>query len=112
MKQLPSKLGRRLASSPRARRLLYELRNRRVFADLYQHDRMLADSVLEGFCVYFEARFDDEIAFISSPADTPTSWGTPFLRASPRRVAPGDSVRLELTAEDLAHPSSWSWNWR
>ena len=67
---------------------------------------------LDGFCVYFEARFDDEIAFTSSPADPPTSWGTPFLRVSPRRFAPGDSVRLELTADDLAHPSSWSWNWR
>jgi len=70
------------------------------------------EGLLDGFCVYFEARFDDEIAFTSSPADTPTSWGTPFLRVSSRRVAPGDSVRLELTADDLAHPSTWSWNWR
>ena len=70
------------------------------------------EGLLDGFCVYFEARFDDEIAFTSSPADPPTSWGTPFLRVRPRRVAPGDSVRLELTTDDLAHPSSWSWNWR
>ena len=35
----------RLARTPRVRRLIYEMRNRAVFADLYQHDRMLADRV-------------------------------------------------------------------
>lgn len=33
------------AASPHVRRLVYEVRNRRSFSDLYQHDRMLADRV-------------------------------------------------------------------
>ena len=38
-------LRARVARSPRARAAIYRLRNRLVFADLYQHDRMLADQV-------------------------------------------------------------------
>jgi type I protein arginine methyltransferase len=70
------------------------------------------EGVLDGFCVHFHAAFDDEIGFGTSPVAPPTSWATPFLRVAPRRVAPGESVRLELTADDLADPSSWRWNWR
>jgi protein arginine N-methyltransferase 1 len=70
------------------------------------------EGLLDGFVVYFDAHFDDEIGFTSSPASAPTSWGTPFLRVSPRRVTPGDSVRLELTADDLADPATWRWTWR
>ena len=42
---LPDKARSRLARSPRAQRLAYRLRNRNVFADLYQHDQMLADRI-------------------------------------------------------------------
>jgi len=65
----------------------------------------------DGFAVYFEAWFDDEIGFSSSPDAPPTSWATPLLRVSPRRVAPGESIRLELTADDLADPATWRWPW-
>jgi protein arginine N-methyltransferase 1 len=42
---LPGRARDRLARSPRAQRLAYALRNRDVFADLYQHDQMLADRI-------------------------------------------------------------------
>jgi protein arginine N-methyltransferase 1 len=38
-------LPHRAAESRAGRRLIYEVRNRRVFSDLYQHDRMLHDRV-------------------------------------------------------------------
>ena len=38
-------LPQRAVDSRTGRRLLYELRNRRAFSDLYQHDRMLSDRV-------------------------------------------------------------------
>lgn len=40
-----SDLVDRLSESRAARRIVYAVRNRRTFADLYQHDRMLADRV-------------------------------------------------------------------
>jgi type I protein arginine methyltransferase len=65
---------------------------------------------LDGFCVYFEARFDDEIAFGSSPELATTNWATPLLRVRPRQVEPGDTIALELTADDLAAPRTWRWD--
>jgi type I protein arginine methyltransferase len=64
---------------------------------------------IDGLCVYFRASFDDEISFSSSPEERPTNWGTPLWRVEPRDVAPGDSVRLDLEARDLASPRSWRW---
>jgi protein arginine N-methyltransferase 1 len=67
--------------------------------------------LLDGFAVYFEVDFDDEVGFSSSPDATPTSWGTPLLRVGSREVSPGETIRLELTADDLADPASWRWPW-
>ena len=66
----------------------------------------------DGYCVYFDARFDEEIWFTSSPACPATNWATPLLRVSSRRVEPGEEIDHELTAEDLAAPQSWQWDWR
>jgi type I protein arginine methyltransferase len=64
----------------------------------------------DGFCVYFEAAFDDELSFTSSPAEPATNWATPFLRVAPRRVACGERLTLDLSATNLAIPSTWRWS--
>jgi protein arginine N-methyltransferase 1 len=69
-----------------------------------------AAGTLDGYCVYFDARFDDEIWFSSSPVAPTTSWATPFLRVAARRVAPGESIAFSLTADDLSSPSTWQWS--
>jgi hypothetical protein len=43
-----------------------------------------ADGVLDGLCVYFSAGFDPERWFTSSPAESPTSWGSPLQRVEQR----------------------------
>src|ERR1044072_1226466 len=40
---VPGTVRDRLERSEKGQRLIYQMRNRRLFADLYQHDRMLAD---------------------------------------------------------------------
>lgn len=65
---------------------------------------------LDGFCVYFDARFDAETGFSSSPELAATNWANPLLRVPVRPVTVGEEILLELEAEDLATPSSWSWN--
>jgi protein arginine N-methyltransferase 1 len=64
----------------------------------------------DGYCVYFEAGFDEEIRFDSSPASFPTSWGRPFMRVTPREVSAGEKIRLDLRAGDLAAPATWTWD--
>jgi type I protein arginine methyltransferase len=63
----------------------------------------------DGYCVYLDARFDEEIWFTTSPAAETTHWGAPFLRVTPREVATGEKIRLDLSAGDLAAPATWRW---
>jgi hypothetical protein len=71
-----------------------------------------SDGTLDGYCVYFDAFFDDEIGFTSSPQARATNWANPLLRVTPRRVKAGERLRFSLRARDLADPSSWEWDWR
>lgn len=76
-----------------------------------QYEReVVAPGTFDGFCVYLDARFDEEIWFTTSPAAEPTHWGAPFLRVTPREVAAGEKIRLDLSAGDLAAPATWRWN--
>jgi hypothetical protein len=69
---------------------------------------------LDGFCVSFVARFDDELRIDSSPfADDllrPSSWPIPMLRHETVRLADGDELTFELEATELASPSTWRWH--
>jgi hypothetical protein len=69
-----------------------------------------SNGILDGFCVYFDACFDDELLFTSSPAQPATNWAIPFLRVAPRRVRCGDVIELDLKASNLAVPSTWGWD--
>lgn len=69
-----------------------------------------ASGSFDGFCVYFDARFDEQIGFGSSPELPATNWANPLLRVRSRQVEPGEEIALELSAEDLATPRTWDWN--
>lgn len=64
---------------------------------------------LDGFCLYFVARFDETTAFSNSPEATPTHWMIPWLRTPSRTVQAGDRVSLKLTIPDIADPPTWRW---
>lgn len=64
---------------------------------------------LDGMAVYFEARFDDEIAFGNPPDGPIISWAIPWLRTERTAVEPGQRIRFALRARDLADPPSWDW---
>jgi protein arginine N-methyltransferase 1 len=69
----------------------------------------VADGILDGFCVYFRAGFDDEIWMTNAPGEPQTSWMAEFLRVESREVAAGDTITLDLRAGDLATPTTWRW---
>ncbi len=72
---------------------------------------VIAPGVLDGYCVYFAAHFDEELSFTSSPDARGTSWGDILLRVESREVGSGDEVLLSLTANLLSRTSSWRWDW-
>jgi protein arginine N-methyltransferase 1 len=63
----------------------------------------------DGFCVHFRARFDDEIAFDTSPFGAHTSWRNPLLRVETRQCAIGETIGLRLSVADWADPTTWCW---
>lgn len=69
------------------------------------------EGVLHGFCVFFDARFDEELSITTSPVDPARAvhWSIPMLRAERHKVRPGDTVSLDLRWTDLAVPATWRW---
>ena len=69
------------------------------------------EGVLHGFCVFFEARFDEELSITTSPVDPARAvhWVVPMLRTQRHEVRPGDTVSLDLGWTDLALPTAWRW---
>jgi type I protein arginine methyltransferase len=64
---------------------------------------------LDGYCLHFRARFDDEIAFDTSPFSPHTSWRNPLLRMEARQLKRSETIGLRLEAPDWADPTSWRW---
>jgi protein arginine N-methyltransferase 1 len=67
--------------------------------------------ILDGYCVYFTAYFDDELSFTSSPESKGTSWGNILMRVESQPVEVGDAVKLSLAADPLSRTSTWRWPW-
>ena len=66
----------------------------------------VADAIVDGVCVWFEAVFDDTTALTTSPLAPLTSWGNRVFRLD-REIAAGESLRLLLHMGQLVEPSTW-----
>jgi len=62
---------------------------------------------LDGFCIWFEAVFDEETQISTSPLLTPTSWGNRLLRVPERQCEIGDQLSWSLELRQLNDASSW-----
>ncbi len=69
--------------------------------------RATAECIVDGFCVWFEAEFDDETVLTTSPLAPVTSWGNRVFRLD-EEIASGDVVRCHVNLGDLVEPGSWS----
>jgi SAM-dependent methyltransferase len=69
---------------------------------------------LDGFCLYFNAVFDEKIILSTNPGPTSTgprttSWGHPLLRVESSDCARGDSVELHFTIGNVTDRNSYQW---
>ena len=62
---------------------------------------------IDGFCIWFEAIFDDEIQLSTSPLLPPTSWSTRLLRTPPHEYVVGDKLSWQLELHQLSDASTW-----
>ena len=67
----------------------------------------VADEIVDGACVWFDAVFDDETTLTTSPLATNTSWGNRMFRLD-RVVAAGESLRLHVHLGQLVDASTWA----
>ena len=65
---------------------------------------------LDGYCLHFRARFDDEIGLETSPFAPHTVWRNPLLRVEARQLEAGDVIALQLEAADWTDPLTWRWS--
>jgi protein arginine N-methyltransferase 1 len=70
------------------------------------------DGRLDGFCLYFSIRFDDELGFGTGPDSPPTCWGSRLLRCEARQLNAGDRMRFTLNPVSITNAASWTWNYR
>lgn len=105
----------RAKSSDRLYNLVYDVVNAAEFSDLYEHEKMLADSVrvdnpgvMDGLCLYFRVRFDEHVQFDTSPFSTNTSWTNRMLRTPLREFAAGEELSYTVDANPLYDTGMWS----
>lgn len=81
----------------------------------WQYSKLaLFSGTLNGFVLYFKAFFDENIVEDTTPVgpyDCLAQRRLPFYRARTVAVERGDEIKVELQADDLAEPGSWSWNY-
>ncbi|MGA9277097.1 methyltransferase domain-containing protein [Ilumatobacter sp.] len=64
------------------------------------------DTIVDGYCVWFDAVFDDATALSTSPLAPLTSWGNRVFRLD-REIAAGEKLRANLRMGQLFEPSTW-----
>ncbi len=66
-----------------------------------------ADTIVDGFCVWFEAAFDDHCGLSTSPLSPVTSWGNRMFRFD-EEIAAGESLRCHVHLGQAVEPSTWT----
>ncbi len=64
------------------------------------------DAVIDGYCVWFEASFDNQTMLTTSPLAPVTSWGNRMFRLD-RDVVAGETLRCHVHLGNLVDPASW-----
>ena len=70
--------------------------------------RVKRSGTLNGFCLYFNVIFDDEISFDTSPVTENTHWGNCLFRLENRRCMEGEVIQYTFTMQDLLDILTWS----
>jgi protein arginine N-methyltransferase 1 len=63
---------------------------------------------MDGFCFYFRATFDAEVAFETSPFSPRTDWDNLQLRVPSREYREGETIAYRLNMKDRFDVESWT----
>lgn len=67
---------------------------------------------VDGFCLYFNVVFDEEIGFSTSPGGSGTHWGHVLLRVESNECRKGDWIEFNMTVSDVTDKNTYRWSYR
>lgn len=69
--------------------------------------KVVNPGMFDGFCIYFNTIFDDEISFKTGPFDPLTSWFFQLYRVEKRYCEEGDIIEIDFEMPDENDVSTW-----
>ena len=72
--------------------------------------KVIEPGYFDGFCLYFNVIFDEDIQFDTSPLTTHTHWGNCFFRIESRKCYGEESIDFKFTMPDLFDIKTWKVN--
>jgi protein arginine N-methyltransferase 1 len=72
--------------------------------------RIERDGRVDGFCLYFNVVFDEEIKFSTSPQAPKTHFGPILLREQSRDFKRGEWIEFNMKVDDLKEKSTYQWS--
>jgi type I protein arginine methyltransferase len=66
--------------------------------------------LMDGFCIWFRASFDDHTSLSTAPLDPRTCWTNRLVRTPVYEVAAGDEISYEVNLPDLLRPGTWTFS--
>lgn len=90
---------------------LTTLRAEELTRPLHYRQAVVHPGRLDGFCLYFRAIFDEEIAFSTSPLESnrPYHWTNLFYRVEAKEQRAGEIIAFTLQMHDLLDRTRWAW---
>jgi type I protein arginine methyltransferase len=71
------------------------------------HKKVTHPGIMDGFCLYFNIRFDEEIAIPTSPIAKATHWANQLFRTDPIECQAGDVIELEFEMPSYTSVATW-----
>jgi len=69
---------------------------------------IIKKGMLDGFCMYFKAIFDEEITLDTSPKSEYTHWGNCMFRIETRTCNGNEKIKFTISFPDLLDIRTWS----
>lgn len=70
--------------------------------------RVTTPGRLDGLCLYFRVRFDDELEFSTAPDQPRTHWHNTLFRTPRRSIEAGETIEYTVTMPVLEDTSRWT----
>jgi len=91
---------------------LETMRSEEIPTQIQYVRRIVRDGRLDGFCLYFNVIFDEEICFSTSPFGSTTNWGYLVLRSESKQYKKDDSLEFNMVIDNVTDSNTYRWSYK